>query len=132
MRPLRPVQKGSILAPSDTADPIESYVIEGIGYDFVPDVLDRSGVDAWVKTVDEESFTAVRSIMRAEGLLVGGSSGSALAGALRWLRDTDAGRRIAATESANVVIVLADGRVYSALRKWVIDLTDTLPGSGIT
>ncbi len=48
--------------------------------------------------------------MRHEGLLVGGSSGSALSGALRWLH-SDKGRAIAQTEGANVVVLLPDGYV---------------------
>lgn len=48
--------------------------------------------------------------MRSEGLLVGGSSGSALSGALRWLK-SDAGKQIAQTKGANVVVLLPDGWV---------------------
>jgi cystathionine beta-synthase len=85
-------------------------VVEGIGYDFIPDVLSRSprDIDSWVKTSDEEAFTAVRDIMRHEGLLVGGSSGSALSGALKWLC-TPEGSKIAKTKGLNVVILFADG-----------------------
>ncbi|KAH8833022.1 cystathionine beta-synthase [Flagelloscypha sp. PMI_526] len=105
--------KGSILAYPDTlntADEGAQYIVEGIGYDFIPDVLSRDvdDVHAWVKSSDEESFKAVQTIMRNEGLLVGGSSGSALSGALRWLA-SDSGRVIAQTEGANVVVLFADG-----------------------
>ena len=88
------------------------YVVEGIGYDFIPDVLSRDphDIDQWVKTADEESFEAVRKLMRLEGLLVGGSSGSALSGALRWLK-SDGGIHIAQTKGVNVVVLLADGYV---------------------
>lgn len=82
--------------------------MEGIGYDFIPDVLDQKDVDVWLKTDDVESFAAARSLMREEGLLVGGSSGSALSGALRWLK-SPTGRSIAQTESKNVVVLLPDG-----------------------
>lgn len=84
------------------------YIIEGIGYDFIPDVLSHSDIDSWVKTADEESFVAVQQLMRTEGLLVGGSSGSALAGALRWLKSEE-GQAIANTPGKNVVVLLADG-----------------------
>ena len=49
---------GSILALPESlnAEGVHSYQVEGIGYDFVPDVLDRSIVDFWVKTNDKESF----------------------------------------------------------------------------
>jgi cystathionine beta-synthase len=65
---------GSILAGPG---PIGSYKVEGIGYDFIPDVLDRELVDEWVKTEDRESFLMARRLIRHEGLLCGGSSGSA-------------------------------------------------------
>lgn len=86
-----------------------SYIVEGIGYDFIPDVLARAEVDVWLKTSDDESFAAVRKLMRTEGLLVGGSSGSALSGALRWLKDDEQGKRLANTKGANVVVLLPDG-----------------------
>lgn len=81
--------KGSILAPPEqvvcsTVGPAPpTYVVEGIGYDFIPAVLDRSIVDYWVKTDDTESFIFARRLIREEGLLCGGSSGSALAGEFR-------------------------------------------------
>ena len=102
---------GSILAVPDTLNEDgrgKSYVVEGIGYDFVPDVLTREDVDVWFKTTDEESFAAAKLIMREEGLLIGGSSGSALAGALKWFK-TPKGQEIGNTEGANVVVLLADG-----------------------
>jgi cysteine synthase len=46
---------------------------------------------------------------RTEGLLVGGSSGSALAGAIKFLQDTPEGQAIAQREDANVVVILPDG-----------------------
>jgi len=90
----------------------QPYVVEGIGYDFVPDVLSRDpgGIDHWVKTSDEDAFHMVQKLMKTEGLLVGGSSGSALSGALAWL-ETEQGQKIAQTEGLNVVVLLADGYV---------------------
>ncbi len=65
---------GSILAgPGD----ILPYKVEGIGYDFIPDVLDRDLIDEWIRTEDRESFLMARRLIRHEGMLVGGSSGSA-------------------------------------------------------
>jgi cystathionine beta-synthase len=66
---------GSILAGPG---PIGTYKVEGIGYDFIPDVLDRGLVDEWIKTEDQQSFQMARRLIRQEGLLVGGSSGSAV------------------------------------------------------
>jgi cystathionine beta-synthase len=89
-----------------------SYVVEGIGYDFVPDVLTREPgmIDKWVKANDTDSFAAVQLLMRHEAMLVGGSSGSALAGALEWFR-SESGREISQTSGKNVVIMLPDGWV---------------------
>lgn len=88
----------------------QPYVVEGIGYDFTPDVLSRDPktINSWVKTSDEEAFAAVKQLMRQEGLLVGGSSGSALSGALKWLQ-SEAGQKVAMTEGLNVVVLLPDG-----------------------
>jgi cystathionine beta-synthase len=76
---------GSILALPETlnSEGIHSYKIEGIGYDFIPDVLERQYVDEWVKTDDKEAFVMARRLIREEGLLVGGSCGTAMCGALR-------------------------------------------------
>ena len=82
---------GSILAGPG---PIGTYKVEGIGYDFVPDVLDRSLVDEWVKTRDRESFQMARRLIRQEGLLVGGSSGSAVWAALEVAKRMGPGKRI--------------------------------------
>ena len=107
-------QKGSVLAQPEslnTTDKGAQYIVEGIGYDFVPDVLCHKDVDVWLKTSDEESFTAVQLLMRSEGLLVGGSSGSALSGALRWLKGE--GKDVADTLGKNVVVLLPDGYVFA-------------------
>tara|TARA_B100000214_G_scaffold374885_1_gene359092 strand:+ start:2337 stop:3290 length:954 start_codon:yes stop_codon:yes gene_type:complete len=71
---------GSILGGGSE---VKSYQIEGIGYDFFPDVLDNSLVDKYVKTEDEESFIMARKLIRKEGLMCGGSSGSAMVAALK-------------------------------------------------
>jgi cystathionine beta-synthase len=71
---------GSILAGGDE---VFDYYVEGIGYDFFPDVFDPSIVDEWVKTADKESFLMARRLIMEEGLLVGGSSGAAVWAALQ-------------------------------------------------
>ncbi|MDJ0841040.1 MAG: cystathionine beta-synthase [Acidobacteriota bacterium] len=66
---------GSILAGGEK---VGTYHVEGIGYDFIPDVLDRGLVDTWVKTEDKSSFQMARRLVREEGLLCGGSCGTAV------------------------------------------------------
>ena len=48
-----------------------SQQVEGIGYDFIPTVLDRSVADQWVKVGDKESFHYARRLIKEEGLLCG-------------------------------------------------------------
>ena len=52
---------GSILAqPPELNECLDGYHVEGIGYDFIPDVLNRKLVDNWIKTSDAEAFTMAR------------------------------------------------------------------------
>ena len=60
--------------------PLFRYQIEGIGYDFLPKVLDRTSVDIWRKSKDIDAFNMSRKLIRLEGLLCGGSCGSAMVG----------------------------------------------------
>jgi cystathionine beta-synthase len=66
------------------------------------DVLDRSLVDTWLKTGDQESFTMSRRLIRTEGLLCGGSSGSAVVGAIKIAKQLNLGK------DKTVVVVLPD------------------------
>lgn len=101
--------EGSILAGNE---PIKSYRVEGIGYDFIPDVLDRSLVDVWVKTSDKKSFELARRLIREEGLLCGGSSGAALLAAHQVAPRLPKG--------ANCIILLPDG-VRNYMTKFIDD-----------
>ena len=67
--------------------------MEGIGYDFFPDVLDNTLIDAYIKTNDADSFRTARQLIREEGLLVGGSSGSAMWGALQAAKGLKKGQK---------------------------------------
>ena len=75
--------EGSILGGRDE---VFTYQVEGIGYDFIPDVLDRDLVDHWVYVDDRHSFQMARRLIREEGLLVGGSSGTAVWAMLEALK----------------------------------------------
>lgn len=63
--------------------PGRTYLVEGIGEDMVPGTLDFSVIDEILNVTDQDSFRMTRRLSREEGLLCGGSSGTALAGALR-------------------------------------------------
>ncbi|KAF9345070.1 hypothetical protein BGX34_005050 [Mortierella sp. NVP85] len=85
---------GSILAqPESLNTSTEGYKVEGIGYDFIPEVLDRSLIDKWIKSKDKESFVMARRLIREEGILCGGSSGTAVAAAVKAAKDLGPGQR---------------------------------------
>lgn len=74
--------EGSILS----GDSPKSYKVEGIGEDFIPKTFDRQIVDEMIRISDMEAFHTARRLAREEGLLVGGSSGTAVAAALKFSR----------------------------------------------
>jgi len=77
------------------------YLVEGVGEDFWPEAYDGSVVDEIIASSDAESFDFTRRLAREEGLLVGGSSGLAVASALKAAKDLPA--------DAVVVVLLPDG-----------------------
>src|SRR5262245_4864186 len=74
--------EGSVLS----GDAPRPWKVEGIGEDFLPKTLNGQVVDEWIRVGDAESFRTARELARREGLLVGGSSGTAVAAALRYAR----------------------------------------------
>ncbi|MDP9242891.1 MAG: cystathionine beta-synthase [Actinomycetota bacterium] len=93
--------EGSLYS-GDTPRP---YLVEGIGEDFWPETFDPSVVDRYVRVSDRDSFRLARTITRQEGILVGGSSGTALAAALEVGAELD--------ESGVIVVLFPDtGRNY--------------------
>lgn len=86
---------------------IHSYLVEGIGEDFMPTTLDMSVVDEVVQIFDQESFDMTRRLPQDEGLLVGVSCGAAVVGAVRYAKKHNLG------EDAVMVVLLPDsGRGY--------------------
>ncbi|KAB5577417.1 hypothetical protein PHYPO_G00209700 [Pangasianodon hypophthalmus] len=94
--------EGSTLAEPEELNKTDKtqYEVEGIGYDFIPTVLDRSVVDGWCKTNDEESLNMSRMLIRQEGLLCGGSSGAAMTAAMKMAKELK--------EDQRCVVVLPD------------------------
>ena len=101
--------EGSILGGRSEA---ATYEVEGIGYDFVPAVLDRELVDHWIYVNDRDSFLMARRLIREEGLLVGGSSGSAVWAALEATK--------VYPEAKKILILLPDS-IRNYLTKFVSD-----------
>ncbi|MCI0711219.1 MAG: cystathionine beta-synthase [Chloroflexi bacterium] len=79
-----------------------SYRVEGIGEDFLPSTMDFSVIDDSIQVDDRESFMMTRRLVREEGMFVGGSSGSAVAGALKYIRQHNIG------PDKQVVVLLPD------------------------
>ncbi|KAL2156593.1 hypothetical protein VTH82DRAFT_1338 [Thermothelomyces myriococcoides] len=116
---------GSVLALPESLNKEKAnspYKVEGIGYDFIPDVLDRELVDKWYKTDDKESFHLARRLIAEEGLLVGGSSGSAMAAMLKAVKDFGFGK-------GDVIVVVLPDSIRSYLTKFADD--DWLAANGL-
>ena len=100
---------GSVLGGGNEVYP---YKVEGIGYDFFPDVLDNTLVDEYVKVNDENSFDIARQLIKKEGLLCGGSSGTVVWAALESAKSLSKGQRC--------LCILADG-IRNYMSKFVSD-----------
>ena len=88
-----------------TQERARPYKVEGIGEDFIPGTFDSKVVDEWVTVSDRDSFDAARRVTREEGILIGGSGGTAMWAALQIARRMEEGQ--------NIVVLLPDtGRGY--------------------
>jgi cystathionine beta-synthase len=89
--------EGSILAHyAKTGKMIEakSYVIEGMGEDFIPENYDFKVIDDWVVIGDKESFQMTRRLLEEEGIYTGGSGGGAVVGAIKYAQTLKEPKRI--------------------------------------
>ncbi len=90
--------KGSILADAvnigKPSDEVGSWLVEGIGEDFVPPVCDLDLVAEAITVSDEESFAAVRDLLAREGILGGTSTGTLVAAALKYCRKQADSQRV--------------------------------------
>jgi len=113
--------KGSILTEyietGHVSETSGSWLVEGIGEDFIPSIADLTGVKHAYTIDDQESFDMARELLRAEGILAGSSTGTLLAAALRYCR--------AQTEPKRVVTFVCDtgtrylSKIYNDY--WMID-----------
>lgn len=71
-----------------------SWAVEGIGEDFIPEIADMSLVTDAFEVDDEESFATARELLRKEGILGGSSTGTLVAGALRYCRQQKKRKRV--------------------------------------
>ncbi|MFQ6617687.1 MAG: cystathionine beta-synthase [Fidelibacterota bacterium] len=88
------------------------YKVEGIGEDFLPETMDFNYVDEVIRISDRESFLTARRLAREEGIFAGGSSGTAVAAAIKYSRDLPADK--------TVVVILPDSG-YRYLSKMYSD-----------
>jgi cystathionine beta-synthase len=92
---------GSIYSAASD-DEVKGYLVEGVGEDFWPATFDRSIVDRWVAVTDKDSFLTTRRLAMEEGILAGGSCGTAMWAALEVARGID-------DPDAMIAVVLPDG-----------------------
>jgi cystathionine beta-synthase len=71
-----------------------AWAVEGIGEDFIPAIADMTGVRRAFTITDQESFDTARSLLRAEGILGGSSTGTLLAAALKYCREQTTPKRV--------------------------------------
>jgi cystathionine beta-synthase len=113
--------EGSILAhyveTGEIPNAVGSWMVEGIGEDFLPPVLDLARVRQAYSVSDRDAFATAREVLEKEGILAGSSSGTLIAAALRWAR--------AQSEPKTVVTFVCDSgnkylsKMYNDF--WMID-----------
>ncbi len=89
--------KGSILKHfHETGEMTEahSYVLEGLGEDFIPTTINFKAIDKFITVEDEESFVLTRELLQKEGIFAGGSTGAAVLGAIKYAEGLDKPEKI--------------------------------------
>jgi len=113
--------EGSVLADyvetGELSDHVGSWMVEGIGEDFIPPVSDLSLATAAITVADAEAFETAREVLRREGIIAGSSSGTLIAAALSWCRAQSEPKRV-------VTFVCDSGNKYLSKMYndyWMID-----------